>query len=97
VVGAGRAVLGDGPAELAEEQHRHPVRQPGRGQVVEERLQGIGELAEEVAVREELGGVSIVARLECVEDGRVLVALEEPGDQLQARGQGAPRIASIIL
>ena len=60
----------DGPAELAEEQHHHPVRQPGRGQVVEERLQGAGQLEEQVAVREELGGVGIVARLERVEDAR---------------------------
>ncbi len=64
-----------GPAELAEEQHHHPVRQLGRGQVVEERLQGAGQLEKEVAVREELDGVGIVARLKRIEDARVLAAL----------------------
>ena len=46
VVGAGRDILADGPAALAEEQHHHAVRQLGRGQIVEEGLQGPGQLEE---------------------------------------------------
>ncbi|SRR5579883_3395072 len=52
---AGRAIVADGPAELAQERLHHAVRQPGRRQVVEERLQGAGQLEKEVAMSEELG------------------------------------------
>ena len=71
MIGAGRAILADRAAELAEEQDHHTVRQLGRGQVVEERLQGTGQLEEQVAVREELGRVRIIARLERIEDTRI--------------------------
>src|SRR5262245_1010591 len=48
VVGALRAVLLDAAAEFTEAQHRHPFGQASSRQVIQERLQGARQLAQQV-------------------------------------------------
>jgi hypothetical protein len=89
------AVLPDRAAELAEGQEHHPVGQPRRRQIVEERGHRPGELGQQAVVGERLVGVRVVAGLRGVEDARPEVRLQQPGDDLQPASEPGRRVGRV--
>ena len=95
VVGAGRAIFGDPPAELAEAYDHHTLGQLGGRQVVEEGPERSRQLGQKAEMGLELGCVSVIAGLRCVKDPSAEPALEQARDEPQPLTQPTARIPGI--
>ena len=91
VVGAGAVVVG-AASELGEEQHYHVVRGVVLSEVIEETLDGFGDVLPELVVHTGLVGVGVEGAVVAVEDAGAEPGLVNLRDSLELGGDGGVRI-----
>jgi len=78
MVGPLRSVLGDAPAELAEDQYKDPVRQPRLVQVIEKRSERGREILQQWGVLGDVVAVGVIPVLLEVVNSRAQAGLDQP-------------------